>query len=106
MKVYDILDSEGRIFALEVNNTFLSRRRVVRIIDKIPNAQVVRTEKRCDEFCEFRVDGENFVVWEPWNDSSRFWIGPKSKRYARQFEIIRRVFRDEKLFPWPWRASP
>src|ERR1051325_2932956 len=105
MRVFDILDSDGRIFAFEVNNNFLSRRRIVRIIEKIPNAEVIRTQKRRDEFCEFTVEGENFVIWEPWNDSSRFWIGPKSKRYTPQFESIRRVFLGEKLFRWLWRAT-
>lgn len=25
---------------------------------------------------EFTFDGANFVVWEPFGDNSRFWIGP------------------------------
>ena len=24
----------------------------------------------------FQVNSEPFVVWEPWGDSSRYWVGP------------------------------
>jgi len=101
MKVYDLLDEQQRTFAFEVNKFLLSRKRICRIISKIPNAKI---EERTvslyekDEFCEFELDGEKFVVWESWNDSSRFWIGPKNKKYTSKVESIKRFFVSQSRF--------
>jgi hypothetical protein len=92
MKVYDLLDKEGRLFAFELNNFFISRRRICAIVRQIPGVRIIRTVEplsKEDEFCEFEVDGCLFLVWEPWGDSNRFWIGPKSKEWAPQVKIVR-----------------
>jgi len=101
MKVYDVLDKDGRVFAFEVNNFLLSRRRVCAIVRKIPGVRVIHAPKlfsRDEEFCEFEVDGQRFVVWEPWGDSSRFWIGPKSKQWCPEIKIVRDFFAAHKRF--------
>jgi hypothetical protein len=95
MKIYDLLDKEGRVFAFEVNNFLLSRRRLCKIVSRMPGVQIISTPRLVsgeDEFCEFQIDGQRFVVWEPWGDSSRFWIGPKSKEWCPQVEIVRHFF--------------
>lgn len=76
MRVLDLKDSEGRVFAFEVSSFMLGRRGVRRVVLRIPNATILSFRGRAEEFCEFELDGTNFVAWEPWNDNSRFWIGP------------------------------
>lgn len=76
MKVYDIHDNAGRVFAFEIGNFGIGRHGVCRIARTIPGAVVVRQPKflswwRESEFCEFIVDGELFVAEEPWGDKRR-----------------------------------
>jgi hypothetical protein len=82
MKIYDLCDDEGCVFAFEVANFFLSRAMVVKVVRTVPGAVIVRSPKifswfREDEFCEFAVDGRVFVAFEHFGDNSRYWIGPK-----------------------------
>jgi len=101
MKVYDLLDKQGRVFAFEVNKLMLSRRRLSAIVSRIPRVRMIRTpglSSAVDEFCEFEIDGQRFVAWEPWGDSSRYWIGPKSKEWCPQVGIVRDFFASHKRF--------
>ena len=97
MKVYEIHDSQGRVFAFEIENLGVGRRGVCRIVERISGAKVIRQPKflswfREAEFCEFTVDGESFVAEEPWGDNSRYWIGPKPTRWVPQAEKVRDAF--------------
>jgi hypothetical protein len=92
MRFYDILDSEGRIFAFEVGRGLtLSRRRLSAKLKRIPGVNVVREPRFFswlddDEFCEFSINGVPFVAHEMFGDNSRFWIGPRDKK-IRHVEI-------------------
>jgi hypothetical protein len=84
MKVYDLKDAEGRVFAFEVDNIVLGRRGLCRVIRKIPGATLLRQPVRFlswfreSEFCEFEMNGVRFSADEgPWGDDSRYWVGPK-----------------------------
>jgi hypothetical protein len=73
MRVYDLHDEEGRIFAFEVKNFFLQRRGVFRIVSRIPGSRIVGEPSFSwfgpDTFCRFEVDGVEFEAWEPFGDS-------------------------------------
>ena len=101
MKIHDLKDEEGRVFAFEVAN--FGRKRVCNFIAKIPNAKVLRGPEPwglCsnEEFCEFEVDGQLFIVWEPFGDNSRYWIGPKPPKWCPQVALVRESFRTHKAF--------
>jgi hypothetical protein len=95
MKVYDITDSEGHVMAFEVSNAFLSRSTACRVACGIPGAKLIRKPRifpSQDDFCEFEIEGVAFVVWEPWGDNSRYWVGPKSERWVPQITQVRDEF--------------
>ena len=97
MKLYDLKDNQGRVFAFEVNNTFLTRHGLCKIVRSIPGARVLKRPRflsftKEEEFCEFEVKGQKFKAWEPFGDSSRYWIGPDPPHWCEQLEIVRRVF--------------
>ena len=97
MKVYDLHDPNGHVFAFEVENIFLSRRGVVRVVRAIPGVVVARTPRlfswlREEEFCEFVIDGQTFVAWESFGDNSRYWIGPKPPHWCEQLTRVREAF--------------
>ena len=105
MKVYDITDDEGRIFAFEVDNTPLGRQGAWRVVRAIAGARVIRRPRRFwlfdpDEFCEFELDGVRFVVEEPWGDNSRYWIGPTPPRWVPQTAIVRDAFGQARVGGW------
>lgn len=97
MKTYELLDESGRLCAFEVSVLETGRRGVRRIVESIPSAKLIRRPKlfswfREDEFCEFEVDGEKFVAWEPYGDNSRYWIGPDPARWLPQTQRVRDSF--------------
>jgi hypothetical protein len=87
MKTYDLKDEAGRVIAFEVGNLLLTRGGACRLVRRIPGCRVIRwfslfmrwSVEENEVFCEFEVDGLLFVIMEPWGDSSRFWVGPKTE---------------------------
>ena len=110
MRIYDIRDSEQRIFAFEVENFHLSRRLVCRIVGQIPACILIREPKESfwpfsndDDFCEFELEGVRFIANEPWGDNGRYWIGPKAEesrpaKWSPQIECVREAFMQARPF--------
>jgi len=103
MTVHDLKDQDGRVFAFEISNLLVSRRRVCRILRTIPGVHISRSPRflsrfREDEFCEFEVSGQRFKAWEPWGDSSCFWIGPEPPQWCEQVALIRDTFERHGFF--------
>jgi len=93
-----LTDDQGRIFAFEIDNASMSRRMTCRIAQSVPGANITRTSGLFswftgpDDFCEFELDGVTFVVWEPFGDNSRFWVGTKPPRWVSQLGVVRETF--------------
>lgn len=97
MKTYPIYNSENQMFAFEIQNYRIGRRAVCRVVKTIPGATLIREPKilswfREEVFCEFTVDGEAYIVEEPYGDSSRYWIGPISSGWLAQTEKVHDAF--------------
>ena len=103
MRVYDLRDKEGRVFAFEVNNFFLWRQGVIRIVLSIPGARVVWRPSLSwfspDVFCRFELGGVTFEAWEPFGDNNRYWIGPEPTRWVPQLEKVREAFVGARRYP-------
>ena len=94
VRVYDLKDEEGRVFAFEVDNAMLGRGGARRLVRRIPGARVADgPAANSDEFCHFEVDGVQFRIWDPWGDNSRYWVGPVEARWAPQCEKVHQAFR-------------
>jgi hypothetical protein len=97
-RVYDLRDSEDRVFAFEVNNTFFRRSEVATLVSKIPGARVVKRPhflrwRDDDQFCEWVINSVTFAAEEPFGDNSRYWIGPISPTgWVPEIEIVRDAF--------------
>jgi len=97
VKIHDLTDEAGRAFTFEVSSGLLSRRAVCRVIRTIPGARLFKEPRWFawhteDHFCEFELEGVRFTAWEPWNDSSKYWIGPASPNWVPQIEQVRAAF--------------
>jgi hypothetical protein len=79
MRTYPIRDDGGVLFAFEVNAQLLGRRlaRVLRQIDGVSDVRPRRWWTGSpDVHIRFQYRGREYVVWEPFADNSRWWIGP------------------------------
>jgi len=95
MRIYDLTDTEGRVYAFEVSNVFLPRSIACRVAQRIPGAKLIRGPRIFpseDDFCEFEIEGVTFVLREPWGDNSRYWIGPKSEGWVPEITRVRDEF--------------
>src|SRR5260370_22735474 len=94
MKIPDLKDTEGRVFAFEVPNTLLTRREACKHVRSIPGARLLSGQKelRDEEFCLFELQGQRFKAWEPFGDNSRYWIGPEPPNWCEQVSVVRETF--------------
>ena len=91
VKIYDLRDEQGRVFAFEIENITIGRKGVIQFLPSIPDVRVVSSPRE-DEFCIFMVRDRRFVVWEPWGDNSRFWIGPDPAEWCPEVSVVREAF--------------
>ena len=92
MITYPIVgNTEGTgLFAFEVENVYVLPRRIARILAGIDEVTAVRLWplfRSTDRRVEFRFRGRDFMVWEPYGDSSRYWIGPQDDNDDRPIDI-------------------
>jgi hypothetical protein len=80
MKTYPFTRSEGQIFAFEIPAFGLWTGALARLLQRAPGIANVRRVWADDNRLAVEVNGEPFVVWEPWGNNSRYWIGPVSDR--------------------------
>ena len=80
MKTYPIFDECGEQLAFEIESAYTNPRmvsEVLRGVDGVSNISVRSPfSKETEELISFTLDSVDFLVWEPYGDSSRYWIGP------------------------------
>jgi hypothetical protein len=106
MRIYDLQAEDGNLRAFEVENTLLTRGRACRIVESIPGVVVVRRSRLfrdTDDFCEFTLAGETFMIEEPFGDNSRYWVGGKNKSQSFSLQQIRSAFERHKTWEFPLR---
>lgn len=81
MRVYEIKRKDGQVFAIEVDNVYIRPAKIAKLLVAIDGVSNVRLRKPFSSPNEihvaFKYMGEDFIVWEPYGDSSRYWVGPK-----------------------------
>lgn len=81
MKTYPIKDGNNRTFAFEIGNVYVGPGVIANLLRR--SGKVVNLKRRkafhspADVHIDFQYGGVDFIVWEPYADSSRYWIGPK-----------------------------
>ena len=103
MRVHDLRDGQGRVFAFEVANIIIGRGGACVIVNQIPGCRILRgpgllSWLREDQFCEFEIDGRRFVIQEPFGDNSRYWIGLEPPVWCEQVDVVRNAFVDANAF--------
>lgn len=84
MDTYPIVDpKKGECpFAFEIENAYVSRRTVARLLGGLDGVTDVglggRFGSSNDVRVEFKYRNHDYIVLEPFGDNSRYWIGPKN----------------------------
>jgi len=97
VKVYELKDESGRVFAFEISKPVGGRRGVSSIVRRISGVKLTRTPRflswfREEDFCEFEVGEVKFRAHEPFGDNSRYWIGPQDCRWHPEIEAVIQAF--------------
>ena len=84
MQTYPILAKDGgRTPAFEVENAYIGLATIVRLLGDVQGVTDVqrtnRPAKSSDVHISFKYQGTPWIVWEPYGDNSRYWIGPKEE---------------------------
>ena len=81
MKTYPLIQDGSDPFAFEIDHVYLSRRTIARLLDKIEGVTEVHLGGHFgspdDVRIEFKCQGRDYIVMEPFGDNSRYWVGPK-----------------------------
>jgi hypothetical protein len=82
MRTFEIhSDDEGYFVAFEIENAYIRPKKVGEILSAVGGVTDVTVGKSSGESRDIRVAfnylGIEYIVWEPYGDNSRYWIGPK-----------------------------
>jgi hypothetical protein len=90
MRTYPLRNDDGLMFAFEIEH--IGVRRVAEVLRRIEGVADVRPRtlfaRPPDVRIRFTYRGTDCMVWEPFGDNSRLWIGPYEDR-------VRNVSMDE-----------
>jgi hypothetical protein len=79
MRTFPLIN-EGRTHAFEIENVYVSRRTVAKLLRQTEGITDVHLRGRFGSSDDVRVAfkylGSDYIVWEPYGDNSRYWIGP------------------------------
>lgn len=98
MKTYPISDKAKSEypFAFEIENAYVSLRKIDSILCALEDVSAVRRRKSfsspSDIHIRFLFKGKEYVVWEPYGDSSRYWIGPDENVEPTEIGELKAVF--------------
>lgn len=82
METYPVLSKDkARSTAFEVENAYIAASTIAQLLQQVEGVTEVQPRKKLsgssDVHVEFKYRGQPYIVWEPYGDSSRYWIGPK-----------------------------
>jgi hypothetical protein len=98
MKTWPIVDEQGRTVAFEVSMIRIGLGEIAKVLQSLPGISQLHKRRPFSHeevHIQFNYRGMNYVVWEPFGDNSRYWIGPADKTSvpAEDAAEIERAFR-------------
>lgn len=106
METFSIKDNNDSQFAFEIENIYLSLNKVGKILSTLEGIRIHKRRKpfeASEHLIEFDYKGHQYEVWEPFGDSSRYWIGPKKGTEIvanNQIREIEDVFKQYEINPF------
>lgn len=96
MKTYDALERNGNIEGFEIESSYIGVNQAASVLKQIAGVSDVRVRKTLSEFRDvhirFKFCNLECVLWEPFGDNSRYWIGPERPGGETDFSALRAGF--------------
>lgn len=99
MRTYRFPSDKSILFAFEIENAYIRPGKIAKLLASVNGVRNVRTGRNLsssESRVEFEFLGNEFIVWEPFGDSSRYWIGPKQEQQTSDISVLEKVFKDYK----------
>lgn len=101
MNTYPLTLENGTVYAFELENTYIRPRKVAEILAEIDGVTNIKLRKlfssSSDTHVKFKYRNKDFMVWEPYGDSSRYWIGPINESDEISVSSLEYSFKQYKL---------
>jgi len=91
MKTYPIINDDGSLRGFEIAVP-LSHRPIYRTLRSVEGVTDIRRTWFNEDRIKFKFNGEPFIVWEPWGDNSRYWIGAAEPPSEQDISPIHEAF--------------
>lgn len=91
MKTYPIINDDGSLRGFEIAVP-LSHRPIYRALRSVEGVTDIRRTWFNEDRIKFKFNGEPFIVWEPYGDNSRYWIGPSEPLSEQDISPIHVAF--------------
>jgi len=100
--------NENERLSFEIENIYISVRKMAKVLASVPgveNIQIPRLFRSSDDIrLSFKIHGHDYMVVEPFGDSSRYWIVPRNPEdKSADISTVRAAF-DTYLPPLPLRV--
>jgi hypothetical protein len=98
MKTYPAKTSaDGRLLAFEVENAYIGPAVIARLLEQVADVSDVKRRRMFsgdgDVHVRFKHYGQPCIVWEPYGDNSRFWIGPENvEAFTENLRAVEQAF--------------
>jgi hypothetical protein len=100
MKTYPIYASDkSTLFAFEIPNTFVRLSSIARTLASVDGVKNIERRKwfsiSADVPIKFQYQGIEYIVWEPFGDNSRYWIGPRhTDGSVKDIRVVEAAFKE------------
>lgn len=98
MRVHKLNRDDGQLYAFEIENVYIRPRKIAALLGAVDKVSKINLRKpfgaSSDVHLEFSYYGKDFMVWEPYGDSSRYWIGPKDEGEAVDIGSLVKAFEE------------
>ena len=97
-----VVEPGGRVLAFEIDNAGFGPSALARVLRRTDGVTNVRLRRRLwgdrDIHVRFTYQGYPCMVWEPYGDNSRYWIGPDSTAdFKGNVAQLEKTFSDYRL---------
>ena len=100
MDVYYFYRNDGSLSGFEIENIYITLREIVKLLESVEEVANIKRRRLfgrpMDIHVTFTCFGKDCVVWEPYGDSSRYWIGANNEEEVVDLDAIAKAFSDHR----------
>jgi len=98
MKTTPLNLETGELFAFEIENVYISIRKAATVLGSVDEVSDIRIRKlfskdASDVHIKFKYLGKEYILMEPYGDSSEYWIGPDQDDEKLDVSALEKAFK-------------